>query len=87
MYYQFNDKTGSTICEHECRKELLREARQYYKGNAIDNGDDEFDFEGDIVTCDGDDIIATEHYYSCGKIAKAKSDYEEHNMFYRSGFY
>lgn len=81
MYYQFNDPEGNTIYEHECRKELLRGVRQYYKGIAIDNGDDEFDFQGDIVTCSGDDIIKTEGYYSCGKIAKVRSDYDEHRIY------
>lgn len=80
MYYMFQDNQENDISEHENRAELLKKVRAYYKGEAMECDNCEYEIDGKIITLDKDgEVIASESHYEVGgvPIGRNSSPYQQ----------
>jgi hypothetical protein len=70
MLYEFQDDNKRVISQHQNRDELIKSVRAYYKGEAIDNDESEYEIVGDILKYNHlDEVETTEDFYEVGKVA------------------
>ena len=75
MLYEFQDHKENNICEHQNKDELIKKARSYFKGLAIDQEYSEYEMDGFIVKYDQfDEVESKEPYYEAGALPSSRNE-------------
>lgn len=86
MFYQFSEdkEANEVVAEADTLTGLKRSVHEYYKGKAMDAGDDEWQADGYITTLDQfGDVVSFDPYYGCGMMPLIEKD---RSMFFQGGF-
>lgn len=81
MYYLFHDADNEEVDHNNNRDELLKKVRAYYKGEAMDKENIEYEIDGRIITMNQfDEEIHSDPFYEVGNVpssGREKSPYQQ----------